>query len=386
MMVILMLLLSMAGMTAMQVGRDARIRAGQNSHQIAARYAAHAAVEKTVYIMNQTLASGHWSETALPQFADASLPGSPAVYSTTVSGSLSSGYRITATGNVQDTEHTVRAVVALKNPFAMNFAVYSRNGIDLKNDSSVRGFDSRDITLAELNADIGTTSSDRGMIDLKNRSEVYGDIYVGPNVDPADVVTFRNRSDIQGELFSHPFPPPLPEITTPQLSYKGQLSGSELTLTEQDSGVYDSIDIGNSGTLRIEGHCVVVITGNVDLKNSAEISIADGGSLRLYLAGNFNANNSAGVFNENAVPSYFQLYGTGDNQRINLRNSSDFYGVVYAPNADMSLDNSGNAYGSFIVGDFDLKNSGHLYYDQALKTVSPTDEAVRFEIVQWEEL
>ena len=77
---------------------------------------------------------------------------------------------------------------------------------------------------------------------------------------------------------------------------------------------------------------------------------------------------------------------TGTNQKIDIKNSSDLYGVVYAPNAEMTVHNNVDAYGSFIVNTFELKNGGQVYYDEALKQVNEDDPLVHFTITRWEEL
>ena len=384
--VILMLLLSISGLTAIQVGKAAQIRSVENSNDISARFAADAGVAQALFLMNRTLEQGNWSEQALPSLSSVPLAGSDADYSVTITGSAASGYTITSVGQAGQVSRTVRVVVKLSSPFAMNYAVLAQSAIDLKNNSSVRGFNSADLSQKNLSADIGTLSDKHGMIDIKNGAEVYGNIYVGPTGDPDKVVSMKHRSDVKGELFNQPLPPPLAGVTAPTgLSNKGKLSGKNITLKAKDSGTYSSISVDNKGKLRVEEDCVLVVTGDINLSNGAELSIADTGSLVVYLDGDFDGKNSAGVTNDNKVPAAFKLYGTGANQTIDLKNGSDFYGAVYAPNADMTLHNGGNAYGSFVVNSFDLKNSGNVYYDKALTDVEVTDEAACFVVLSWEE-
>lgn len=386
-MVILMLLLSISSLTAIQIGRDARLRSVKNNDDIAARYAADAGAERAVYIMNKTLAAGEWNTGAVPAFSSEPLSGANAVYSVTTTGSPAAGYQITSIGHAGGATRTVRIHAKLSNPFALNYAVFSENTVNLKSHSSVRGFDSSDRWRRNLTADIGTMSNNHGSIDIKNGAEVFGDVYVGPTGDPSKVVSMKHRSDIKGELFNQPLPPPLPPVSAPTyLSNKGKLIGKDITLSAKDSGAYSSISIANNGQLRITGHCVLAVSGDIELKNDAEVYITDSGSLTLYLAGDFDAKNSSGVVNTSAVPSKFKLYGTGSKQTIDLKTDHSFFGVIYAPNADMTLYNGGSAYGSFIVNNFEMKNSGHVYYDKALNNPTVIDEAARFVIVRWEEL
>lgn len=390
--VILMLLLSISGMTMLQIGRDARLRSIGSSTDIAAYYAAEAGIERALYLMNKALEAGSWTINDLPTLTAESLAGVNAHYTITSSGTPATGFTITSVGRSGTATRTVRATVKLTSPFAMNYAVLSRQDLGLKSKALVKGFNSADLSQQNLRADIGTLSSKKGSIDIKNNVEVYGDVYIGPGGDPDVVVDMKNRSDVEGEMFTLLFEPPLDPVSAPTLpgGNQGLLSdkkkGGTIVLTASDSGIYSGIDIGTKGQMKIEGDCVLVVTGDVSLGNRAEIVIDQNGSLKMYLAGDFDAKNGAGVNNENRTPSKFKLYGTGNAQKIDLKNDTDFYGAVYAPNAVVTLHNGGKAIGSIIADNFELKNSGHVYYDKALQEVKITDEAAYFTVVRWEEM
>jgi hypothetical protein len=68
-----------------------------------------------------------------------------------------------------------------------------------------------------------------------------------------------------------------------------------------------------------------------------------------------------------------------------FKNSSDFYGVIYAPNAEIIMDNSANLYGAIVAKDFEQRNSGTFNYDASLRDASVNDEAVRFVVTNWTE-
>jgi hypothetical protein len=68
-----------------------------------------------------------------------------------------------------------------------------------------------------------------------------------------------------------------------------------------------------------------------------------------------------------------------------FKNSSDFYGVIYAPNASVVMDNSAKLYGAVVAKSFEQKNSGTLSYDASLRDAGVNDEAVRFVVTNWHE-
>jgi len=68
-----------------------------------------------------------------------------------------------------------------------------------------------------------------------------------------------------------------------------------------------------------------------------------------------------------------------------FKNSSDFYGVIYAPNAEVIMNNSANLYGAVVAKNFQQMNSGTFNYDASLRDASVNDEAVRFVVTNWHE-
>lgn len=384
--VVLMLLLSISSMTAIQVGHAARMRSLDNRDHVAARYAADAGLSRAVYLMNQSVAQSVWYGVSIPSFNAEPLPGTDATYSVSVRGSLATEYIITSTGRAGQAERTLGATVRLTNPFGAGYAIFSQTSIDLPARTTIGGFDSANPSLQGLHGNLGTTSDKPGAIDIKNRTEVHGDIYITPTGDPDAVVSIHNHGRVHGEIFQNPFTPPMPSVRTPWLWYRGNIRGADRTLTALDSGVYGTIDLFANGTLTVRGHCVLIINGDIDLANRATIHLEPLSSLRIYLNGNLNAQNADGVRNDSGDPSRFKLYGTGSGQTFHLKNSTNFYGAIYAPNADMHLDNSADVYGAFIVNRFDLKKNATVNYDNAMSRVDFTDELLRFEIVRWEEL
>jgi hypothetical protein len=151
------------------------------------------------------------------------------------------------------------------------------------------------------------------------------------------------------------------------------------------SGKYSSIDLGNSETVIISGHVTLYITGDITLGNSAELQIEPDASLTLYLGGDFEGKNSSAVNNETEDPGSLQIYGLESCETIIFKNSSDLYGVIYAPDADVIMNNSADIYGAVVAETFDMKNSGSFMYDASLRDVSANEELVRFKINRWHE-
>ncbi|MCI0498834.1 MAG: hypothetical protein L0Y36_04010 [Planctomycetales bacterium] len=386
-MMVVVLLLSMASLAIIGIGQQARLRTVRRTAEVAARFAADAGIERVLYQMNQKLAAGTWTLDDVPLYNAQPLIGCDADYTVAFTGNLAGGYHVTSTGHCGGRTRTVRVTLLLTNPFAQDYAVLSRSSIAFKSKSRVGGYNSADPLDTDVAARIGTFSTADGAIDIYNGSTVDADVVVGPGGDPQEVVNLHGGS-VEREYFVMPVPLQLPVIEAPDYTAsRGPLSvKNNVELLASDSGKYTSIAVAKGKTLTIGGDLKLYVTGKIDLGSAAKIEVKEAASLDLYFDGDLDAKNSAGICNASRVPSRVKLFGTGSNQKIDLKNDGALYGVVYAPEADMTVHNEADVYGSVIVNRFELKNGGDVCYDKALKEVSLEDKGVRFAVTQWEEL
>jgi hypothetical protein len=386
-MVMVVLLLSMSSLALIGVGTEARLRTVRSDLQTAARFAADGGIERALYLMNQQLEAGTWTLDDVPTYNAHPLTASNADYTVGFSGSLINGYQITAEGRSGNQEKTVRATVALTSPIAEDFAVFCRNELIAKSKSEIGGYNSSDPSDTDVDVKIGTQGTGDNAINLKKNTDINADIIIGPGGDPDAVIKSKDQLNINGEIFTLPIDYDLPPVTAPDYTAsQGAIAGKNVALNASDSGKYSSINISNGGTLSVNGDLTLYITGDIDLKKDAEIEVKENATLEIYFDGDIDAQNSSGFNNKTEIPANLKLYGTGTNQKIDIKNSSDLYGVVYAPNVEMTVHNNVDAYGSFIVNNFELKNGGQVYYDEALKQVNENDPLVHFTITRWEEL
>jgi hypothetical protein len=143
---------------------------------------------------------------------------------------------------------------------------------------------------------------------------------------------------------------------------------------------------------------VLYLTGNnqgtaIDMGQSCEIRIAKGASLEVYVDGDIKSGENSG-FNNLGTPPDLKLWGlpwnpTKQNKRpvYQLNAKSEYFGLIYAPDADVQVNNSGDLYGAFTAYNFTMMNDGNLYYDGALRDVNlnDPDPGVRFVLTRWVE-
>ena len=377
--VAVMILLAM-GVGLLDLGMKGRIYSIRTASDIAARCAADAGLTMALFEMNEKLKVKPWNDSSLPEATNESLPYCDAVFSYTVTGNPGTGYTIESVGASGNAERKVVCVLKPQGPF--EFAVFAEDGAELKNSALVDwyNFGADDEILK-----FGTNSIVSGAFSFKNSSTINGDVVVGVDGNPGVVIDDFGAT-ITGETRALRERNVLPPIAVPQWLESLPSSGTiQNDTTVTNSAKYSGINLNNSKTLLIDGDVTLYVTGEIILGNSAEVQIDNDASLILYLGGDFEGKNSSTINNLTQETKKLQIYCLDSCENMLFKNSSDFYGVIYAPNADVIMYNSANIYGAIVARDFEQKNSGTFNYDASLRDASVNDEAVRFVVTNWHE-
>jgi choice-of-anchor A domain-containing protein len=379
------LILFVMGAGLLSLGLRSRLLALRAASDIVSRCAADAGVTKAVYEMNEKLKAQPWDDSTLPQAIDEALPNCDAVFGYIVTGDLESGYGLQAVGSYLLADTTVNCNLPLEGPF--EYAIFTQNGIVMNSGTTVTWYNYGD---DEGKLSLGTNSILDGAVDLKNAVYIDGNIVVGPGGDP-DVVINGTWATITGTTSSATRIYELSPITLPvylqELPSQGTLSESTVITT---SATYDAIDLSHSKVITVDGPVALYVIGDLTLSNSAELQVVNestnpDASLIVYLGGDIEVKNSGAINNLAEDPGKVKIYGLDGCQDIVLKNGTDFYGAIYAPNADVVMMNSGEVFGSVVSKSFDQRNSATFNYDASLRDVSTDDEVIRFVVEDWSE-
>jgi hypothetical protein len=373
------------GIGLLTLGFGRRLYSIRSNQQIAARCAADYGLTKAVYEMNKLLPN---VTSPLPAEAGVQISGTDSKYSYTVTGSTGN-YTVRASGTSGSITKTVQCNLRLKSAF--EYAVLTKNNLDIGSVSTVNCDNCGDIPLK-----IGTTNNPNinAQITLKPNSTVDGDIVLGQGGIPELVIgpgaTYNNIYAVATD-----YDLPMPDAPT-GLSNKSELKlqgvSQNKTLTASDSGIYPNITLQQDVILTVDGDVTLYVTGNISLgthgaddSSHIEINTANpNAKLTIYLGGSFESKNGA-AFNDVGDPNKLTLYGLASNS-INIKNSGNFAGTIYAPNATVNIGNSAVVYGSVIANNYTQDNSAVFTYDANLRKVTESDKLVRFVPTHWKEL
>ena len=394
--VLLVVLISfIIGTGLLALGTQSRVTSINQVQDMMARSAADAGVERAVQEINNAVMAKTWSDSVTPTVSNASLPYSDSTYSVKTAYDATNGYRVVSVGSDRNRTRTINTTLRLKGLFEN--AIQCRNNIVLKAGTLIDTIDST-ISMDPADCDedtvIGTNSTNPDSIILNNGVVVNGDVVVGVSGDTLTVIKDLGATTT-GLRYPLSTPVEFPAVTPPPLFgpdssisvKKGEMSigpGGDYPA----NGRFSGIKLSQGTTLRVTGDCTLYLTGDVGMGQNSEIIIDEtkNAKLTVYIDGDWISDNNSGVNNASKNPSSFKLYGTGPmGQELDLKAKSGFCGVIYAPNADLTLFSGGDILGSFVTNNFELKNPAQFLYDVSLKTISVNEEGARFVINRWNE-
>jgi len=237
-------------------------------------------------------------------------------------------------------------------------------------------------------ATVATTSTSNAGLAVNN-ADIYGYVATGgglPVVGPAGSVLgatspsspkldpSRLRTDFSYNIPDSTAPAGAPivlaDITTtltlPRVGDTPDANGRYLYQTGQ-------IDFNNK-TLTIAGPVDLVVISDISIGGgSGSITLGATSELRLYAGGNVSLSGD-GAVNPTGVSSRLQLYGTRTQaatatlgpQQFSLGGNAGFAGLIYAPNADVSLHGGGSSGlfdGALVARNVTLNGNYAFHYD-----------------------
>lgn len=375
-----LVILLLLGSGLLGLDLQSQLLAARTAAGIVARSAADAGLTKALFEMNEMLQVEPWDDGVLPGSVNERLPNCEATFSYAVTGDMGNGYVIESVGKSGWVERRVGSSLRVQGLF--EYAVFAQGDIDLAAAAAVDWYNYDE---DDGNLQIGSHSVVPGAIELKNRSMINGDVVVGVGGDPAIVIT-DNGAIITGRAYAMVGRHHVPRITVPgwlaSLPSGGTIRNDT---TISSSGKYDEINLKKGRELEIEENVALYIVGDVTLGKSASIMIEDDTSLILFIGGDYEGKSGSSLNNETRDPGKLKVYGLESCNYMRFKNGTELYGAIYAPNAEVTFDNSADAYGSVVARRFVQRNSAAFHYDASLRDVDVDDDGVRFVVGRWSE-
>ena len=316
-------------------------------------------------------------------------------------------YSFSVTGHgANSSEATIEVVLSLGHKSAFDYGLFADGLVDLKAGAELYSYDSRDTpdpdpatfpSASTGEADIGSNTE----VITKLGTYVDGDLALGADDSdsPVDAVWTDTGATVNGELgttVGHVDPDPLGANDPTSELYDKFIDIVTTNNNATDkmgaacplAGATD-IDLGNGDTMTLTAGDYYITS--IILKNGSTLEIdATNGPVNIYLNGIVDAEDgeleakNGSAINNLSDPTDFSIFSNSD-QDIVFKHDSAFKGTIYAPNADVQLNNSAGVYGLIWGKTVGINNGGGFYFDEAIKDkfLSPTDYTV--ELDSWKD-
>jgi hypothetical protein len=225
-----------------------------------------------------------------------------------------------------------------------------------------------------------------------------GTISIGPNgsVGSRAWVDGGNKG-LQPGYFTDDMNVSFPPVGTPFSSGyfapgSGNWNGTNYDYLLSGGKYLSSSFSASSGTVMVSGDNVWWCTGDFKLSGNAQIIIAPGASLKLYVGQTTGSGVSAdisgnGVVNSTGQATNFIYYGLSSNTDLKYSGNAAFVGAVYAPNAAFTMGGGGNNtydfVGASVTSTATLNGHFNFHYDEALGRFGPSRGYI---IASWNEI
>ena len=170
---------------------------------------------------------------------------------------------------------------------------------------------------------------------------------------------------------------PLPDVIAPfsdGLTPGPRVVGGIAYYYVLDSGNYRLASLASSRML-VLGNAQLYVSGTVTMTGISGITIAPGARLKLFAGNNVHLGGN-GIINQTGNAANFTLNGLPACRSINLFGNGTFAGVIYAPNADLTLIGGGAAdedfSGAAILRSITLNGHWRIHFDEALQRNGPS--------------
>jgi Flp pilus assembly protein TadG/cytoskeletal protein CcmA (bactofilin family) len=175
-----------------------------------------------------------------------------------------------------------------------------------------------------------------------------------PNVDTTDVSATNDNNTLEGQ--GSPFNQGSRDF---RLQPNDANDPNEHKVYDLPPGTYyfDDLVLHGQTELRISGETIIYLTGDL---------ITAGSSL----------------VNSSLVPNNLKIFMAGEGNEADLQANVDFHGVLYAPEADVTVSGSGELFGVVVGKTLDVKGTGEIHYDENLDLSDELNLPRRTSLVQ----
>jgi Tfp pilus assembly protein PilX len=289
-------------------------------------------------------------------------------------------YKLTSVATYSDTKRAIETYVVAENAGgSFAYGLFGDVTLDAGGTLFTDGYKSGLGTYAsQLAASANTFKGTKyvnatGHIGSNGGVDVSGSAMVVGNATPGPGYTVTGGGSVAGSKTPATSAYALTPVDyTPTVALSASLPSSTL-----NGGEYRiaSLSMVNKQKLTIKGDVTLFVDGDIKITAQSQVFIEKGASLTiiqgggsLTVNGGADVNTNGGVGVGSGLPADFTIKSKTTNAKIN--GTSSFFGVVYAPGADITLNGTADYHGSVVGKTIKPTGTAKFHYDEDLGAVS----------------
>lgn len=242
-------------------------------------------------------------------------------------------------------------------------------------------------TVTNLNGSITTTAYPRG---IPSNLITTNTTHTRTKTDPAPG-TYLNLV-VQGQWSEYDL---ITSYSYPSITYTYSTTGTNATVTSEPYAYVLSGDRYEVSNLRLSGSQRLIVTGKevalyiregFSMTGLSEVIIAPGASVKIYVGGDV-ALAGNGILNYSQNAASFEIFGLPTCKNIAISGNAAFTGVIYAPQADVTMNGGGNniydVVGAIVANTAKMNGHFNFHYDEALGRAKILS---KYSVASWREL
>lgn len=269
-------------------------------------------------------------------------------------------YTLRSVGSYGPKRVAIEMIVSTESRFP--FGMFGRTELAMGGSFSSDSYDSTDGTYAEQFA--GDHAGDQAKIGSNGLiyaggGAIYGDVTPGPLGQ-----VLGDLTNITGSTAPAPKPYEFDTLNyAPPIASSGVLTG-ESTLADGEYR-FTNLLLGGEDILTLDGDVTLYIDNSFKILGTATIVVTPGSTVTINHGSGPVVLGGGGIVNSSQQPSALTLLSSSTDS-FNMFGSSDFFGLVYAP--DVAYQSTGDAalYGVVVADTVTLKGGGMLHFDESL--------------------
>lgn len=245
-----------------------------------------------------------------------------------------------------------------------NAGVGLGNSLTIENNGYIDSWDSSQGTYLDTQGQDALVAMNTGDLIVAKNSLIAGTLLLGPGEDPSIVSEGGQITGNAGTLEQEGV---MLDIIVPDVGPSvGDVlvpgSGFRLLVSNLHC---DRLRLDNGAVLEIEGAVTIVCDERLELKNNSGIRLRPGATLTVFTLGRVDVVDQNAYINRNTQDPSRVLWFHTSTEPFSLQENSEIYATIYAPNALVTIDQNGHAYGRVFAKDMWIGNNAGLHVDTA---------------------